>query len=514
MAPHPHYPSRPGTAEPSTKFQRAPMRTQTAPVKFPPTSSASLHRSYSSSNSNFVRPPSRTGTAASIERQTRLRAREEDRIRRDTAAVEMRINHNHDVLLRALDSVVKTAHKESERIRYDLQRLASIVESGTTIIIKDAATLENAYRREEARVVRDFQFIRQIQDPRKRGPELDRLEAALEEGEKQMAYEYARLQTARNAEAERAESAATALIQARRSEEVRLTRDLQRLHDARADARKRVDEELASLAHRGLTEVDLPSLHIQIQALRERQKELGVQLDVAFASFTTQRSKATTETNMEARRVTDMRREKKRTLDDEMLRLTKVRNDTRLRIDAEIQRYMTSERFSRASKPQAKSQPAPQARTVPPRTRKPSNAHSYTSYTSAQYGFATERTQQLSQAQQAREAWRKYEEFWASLATSNAPVRLTFHNIPWPVFSPPSSVSHLNSRTVGAFVLSSLHDGGGSTRRDRVRNAMRLWHPDKWVGRYMTKVDPRHAQAVKDGVNAVARALTELLTAA
>ncbi|KAF8601579.1 hypothetical protein BDV93DRAFT_400487, partial [Ceratobasidium sp. AG-I] len=100
---------------------------------------------------------------------------------------------------------------------------------------------------------------------------------------------------------------------------------------------------------------------------------------------------------------------------------------------------------------------------------------------------------------------------WASLSNSNAPVRLTFHNIPWPVFSPPTSISQLNSRTIGAFVLSSLHEGGGSTRRERIRNAMRLWHPDKWIGRYMTKVDPRHEQVVRDAVNAVARALTELL---
>ena len=514
MAPHPpypQYPHRPSTAEPSTKFQRAPTRSQTAPVRPPP--SAAAPRLRSNSSANFVRPPSRTGTPASIERQNRLRAREEDRIRRDTAAVEVRINHNHDVLLRALDGVAKTAHKESERIRYDLQRLASMVESGTAIILKDATVLEAALRREETRVARDFQFIRQIQDPRKRGPELDRLEATLQESEKQAAYEYSRLQSVRSTEAERAEAAATAVAQARRNEEARLTRDLQRLHDARAEARRRVDEELASLAHRGLTEIDLPSLHIQIQSLRERQKDLAAHLDSSFAAFTTQRSKATMEVNLEARRVSDVRREKKRDLDDQMLRLTKVRNDCRLRVDAEIQRFMTSERFSRASKPQPKAQPTAQshARTVPPRTRKPSNARSYAS---AQYGFSTERTQQMSQSQLAREAWRKYEEFWASVATSDAPVRLTFQNIPWPVFSPPSSVSHLNSRTIGAFVLSSLHDGGGSTRRERVRNAMRLWHPDKWVGRYMDKVDPRHAQAVKDGVNAVARALTELLTTA
>ncbi|KAB5591429.1 hypothetical protein CTheo_5146 [Ceratobasidium theobromae] len=513
MAPHLHYPNRPGTADPSTQFQRAPTRSQTTPIRQPPSSSATRLRSYSSAN--FVRPPSRTGTAASIERQTRLRAREEDRIRRDTAAVETRITHNHEVLLRALDTVAKNAHKESERIRYDLQRLATIVESGTTTIIQDAALLEAALRREEARVARDFQFIRQIQDPRKRGPELDRLEAALEESERQTAYEYSRLQTVRSSEAERTEAAAAALVQARRTEETRLTRDLQRLHDARADARRRVDEELASLAHRGLTECDLPSLHIQIQTLRDRQKELSAHLDAAFAAFTTQRFKATTEINMEARRVTDMRREKKRAIDDEILRLTKVRNDCRLRIDAEIQRFMTSERFTRASKPQPQPKgptpPQSQSRTHSSRPRKTSTARPYAS---AQYGFTTERTQQQSQAQQAREAWRVYEEQWTSLSTSNTPVRLTFHNIPWPVFTPPTSISHLNSRTIGAFVLSSLHDGGGSTRRERIRNAMRLWHPDKWMGRYMTKVDPRHAQAVKDGVNAVARALTELLSTA
>lgn len=514
MAPHPQRPRRPSTAEPpSTQFQRVPMRSQTAPARnpsAPPSAAPPLHRSYSI---NFVRPPSRTGTAASIERQTRLRAREEDRVRRDTAAVEMRITHTHDVILRALETVAKSAHRESERIRYDLQRLAGIVESGMTNIVKDAAALESALRREEARVVRDFQYIRQIQDPRKRGPELDRLEAALEEGEKQTAYEYSRLQTARAAEVEREEVTATALAQARRNEESRLMRDVQRLNDARSDAARRVDDELSSLAHRGLTECDLPSLHIQVQALRDRQKEYSLHLDAAFANFNSQRSKAMSEINLEARRVTDMRRENKRALDTEMLRLSKLRNDCKLRIDAEIQRYMQSaERFSRASKPQPKAQPQPQSQhTVPPRNRKASYANPYT--VQAQYGFATERSRQQSQSQQARDAWQSYEDRWAALSNSNAPVRLTFHNIPWPVFSQPVSISHLNSRTIGAFILSSLHEGGGATRRERIRTAMRLWHPDKWTGRYMTKVDPRHAQVVKEGVDAVAGALAELLTA-
>ncbi|KAH7345625.1 hypothetical protein B0J17DRAFT_640604 [Rhizoctonia solani] len=512
-----HHTTRPGTADPSTRFQRAPQRSHTAPVRPPPSTSATRSRSYSSSN--YARPPSRTGTPSSIERQNRLRAREEERIRRDTASVELRINHNHEVLLKALESVSKTAHKESERIRYDLERLATVVEAGAASLIKAIGTLEDALRREEARVARDFQFIRQIQDPRKRAPELDRLEAAIEDGEKQMTYEYSRLQTARSSEAERAESTASAVVQAKRNEEARLGRDLQRLHDARADARRRVDEELASLAHRGLTECDLPSLHIQVQVLRELQQSLSAKLESAFAAFTTQRSKSTSEFNHEARRVTDMRREKKRALDAEILRLTKIRNDCRLRIDAEISRFMTSERFTRASKPQPKAQTPPQTQSrVPPRTRKPSTARSYTptpQHSQAQYAqFTTERTQQLSQAQQARQAWQRYEDYWTELSNSDAPVRLTFQSIPWPVFSQPTSISQLNSRTIGAFLLSSLHDGGGSTRRDRIRNAMRLWHPDKWVGRYMTRVDPRHATAVKDGVNAVARALTELLATA
>ncbi|CAE7207521.1 unnamed protein product [Rhizoctonia solani] len=516
---HPHHHSRPGTADPSTRFQRVPQRSHTAPVRPPPSTSTKRSRSYSTSE--FVRPPSRTGTPASIERQTRLRAREEDRIRRDTDAVEQRINHNHDALLRALDSVSKTAHKEAARIRYDLGRFTTIVDTGASALLKDIAALEAALRREENRVSRDFQFIRQIQDPRKRAPELDRLEATLEENEKQMAYEYSRLQSVRNSEAERDEATASALGQAKRNEETRLGRDIQRLHDARAEARRRVDDELASLAHRGLFEIGLPSIHLQIQALRELQQSLSTKLDLVFASFTTQRSKATTDFNLEARRVTDMRREKKRTLDAEMLRLTKIRNDCRLRIDAEISRFMTSERFTRASKPAPKAQTPPRTQSqVPPRTRKPSTSRSYTptpphAQAQAQYAqFTTERTQQQSQAQQARQAWQRYEDYWTELSSSDAPVRLTFQTIPWPVFSQPSSISHLNSRTIGAFVLSSLHDGGGSTRRERIRNAMRLWHPDKWMGRYMTRVDPRHAQAVKDGVNSVARALTELLATA
>ncbi|KDQ11995.1 hypothetical protein BOTBODRAFT_113507 [Botryobasidium botryosum FD-172 SS1] len=89
---------------------------------------------------------------------------------------------------------------------------------------------------------------------------------------------------------------------------------------------------------------------------------------------------------------------------------------------------------------------------------------------------------------------------------------LTFDTIAWPVVSPPRSPESLTTRRIEAFLLSALHSGE-ATRAQRLRNAMRIWHPDKWEGSWIWLVEERDKARVMEGVAKVARALSELLNA-
>ncbi|KAI0633819.1 hypothetical protein C8Q77DRAFT_1025437, partial [Trametes polyzona] len=85
---------------------------------------------------------------------------------------------------------------------------------------------------------------------------------------------------------------------------------------------------------------------------------------------------------------------------------------------------------------------------------------------------------------------------------------LGFRDIPWPTFSQPRSLDDLTAARVTRFVLSPLHPG--ETRRDKVRNALRRWHPDRF-GRVLARVDDGDREMVEEGVGVVVRCLNSLL---
>ncbi|KAH9944728.1 hypothetical protein B0H21DRAFT_450246 [Amylocystis lapponica] len=109
-----------------------------------------------------------------------------------------------------------------------------------------------------------------------------------------------------------------------------------------------------------------------------------------------------------------------------------------------------------------------------------------------------------------REAWSAYEARWTTLMSSTeSPKELTFRTIPWPMFSPPTTVEDITPARVVMFVLSPLHSDGQS-RKDRIRNALRKWHPDRF-GRLLAKVVEEDKVAVEDGVGLVVRCLNNVL---
>ncbi|KAI0360851.1 hypothetical protein OH77DRAFT_1418875 [Trametes cingulata] len=118
-----------------------------------------------------------------------------------------------------------------------------------------------------------------------------------------------------------------------------------------------------------------------------------------------------------------------------------------------------------------------------------------------------EREASRSRRQQAeREAQSTYESRWAELSSTSE--SLGFRDIPWPTFSRPRSLEDITPSRVTKFVLSPLHPG--ETRREKVRNALRRWHPDRF-GRVLARVEEADREAVEEGMGIIVRCLNDLL---
>ncbi|KAF8333503.1 uncharacterized protein EI90DRAFT_2916382 [Cantharellus anzutake] len=104
-------------------------------------------------------------------------------------------------------------------------------------------------------------------------------------------------------------------------------------------------------------------------------------------------------------------------------------------------------------------------------------------------------------------AWRAYESRWETLLNSQGPI--TFASVPWPTHHRPADPTAITIYNIAAFLLSPEHSNV-MTARDRLRNAVRKWHTDKFT-RFANRIVPEDKAMIDEGVGIVARALTQLL---
>lgn len=117
--------------------------------------------------------------------------------------------------------------------------------------------------------------------------------------------------------------------------------------------------------------------------------------------------------------------------------------------------------------------------------------------------------------EQVRAAWAAYDSFWKSLKDSkDRSGKMYFRSFLWPLMRQPSkadAVTELTSKAIRAFLLSPCHSNEKSAR-DRLKDQMKIWHPDKFETIFLPLVDERDRDAVKEAAAVVSRALSELLT--
>ena len=98
-----------------------------------------------------------------------------------------------------------------------------------------------------------------------------------------------------------------------------------------------------------------------------------------------------------------------------------------------------------------------------------------------------------------------YDRRWVELLNSKS-VDLGFGDVPWPVRGQ-LEIRQLTAEAISAFLFPS----GGKMQKEVLREAMLRFHPDKFEGRVMPRIRSEDRDSVREGANAVARAVMMLM---
>ena len=105
-------------------------------------------------------------------------------------------------------------------------------------------------------------------------------------------------------------------------------------------------------------------------------------------------------------------------------------------------------------------------------------------------------------------AWKVYEEHWARIS-GNAEEKLSFATMPWPTVKQPKDKAGITKDSIREFLLSRYHSKGVS-HKDRLRAALKMWHPDKFK-RTLERVEDKDRALVEEAAGVVARCLNGLM---
>ena len=106
---------------------------------------------------------------------------------------------------------------------------------------------------------------------------------------------------------------------------------------------------------------------------------------------------------------------------------------------------------------------------------------------------------------QVQERWNAYEiRIRALPALAATTEQLSWKDVPWPVWDPPSSPDDLTPDDIATFIFSTLKiRGSRGSKKEKVRSALLRWHPDKFPATIYAKVAEEERDMVADGVSAV-----------
>ncbi|TEB31822.1 hypothetical protein FA13DRAFT_1614161, partial [Coprinellus micaceus] len=97
---------------------------------------------------------------------------------------------------------------------------------------------------------------------------------------------------------------------------------------------------------------------------------------------------------------------------------------------------------------------------------------------------------------------------WSSLPSMTA---LRWSNFPWPMIKRPSNPEDLTTAAIEGYVLSQFYPDKSKADKDRVKEYIRRWHPDRFETKLLNKVVEEEKERVREGAGSVARSLNDIL---
>jgi hypothetical protein len=105
--------------------------------------------------------------------------------------------------------------------------------------------------------------------------------------------------------------------------------------------------------------------------------------------------------------------------------------------------------------------------------------------------------------------YENHENKWSQLRNSD---NLGWNSFAWPVFKRPSEPEEMTTPAISAYVMSKYAPGADTkTPKDRIKDHLKRWHPDKFETRILPRVAEEERDKVKTGAGVVVRGLNELL---
>ncbi|KAF9068829.1 hypothetical protein BDP27DRAFT_1223558 [Rhodocollybia butyracea] len=91
-------------------------------------------------------------------------------------------------------------------------------------------------------------------------------------------------------------------------------------------------------------------------------------------------------------------------------------------------------------------------------------------------------------------------------------TELRWDIFPWPMLNKPSSPEDITYNAIRTYVLSPHYPEKEKPQKDRIKEHIRRWHPDRFETKLLTKVIDADKERVREGAGSVVRSLNDLLT--
>ncbi|EED85371.1 predicted protein [Postia placenta Mad-698-R] len=134
------------------------------------------------------------------------------------------------------------------------------------------------------------------------------------------------------------------------------------------------------------------------------------------------------------------------------------------------------------------------------------------------------RRRRSRERRRAAEARELYDVRWKELLSASSEGSLRFSDIPWPVLLPDGdsargrvlTLEHFTVEAISAFLLPTEGDSSGDpevakSKKEKLRETMLRFHPDKFEGRITGRVRENDQEKVKEAVGIVVRTVTGLM---